>query len=90
MALNIKDGETERLATEVAQITGESKTQAVRTALLERRERLAFRVAPRDRGEDLRRFLREEAWPQIPQGSLGAPLAREERDRILGYGQEGV
>ena len=31
MALNIKDPETERLAAEVAAITGESKTRAVRS-----------------------------------------------------------
>ena len=38
MALNIKDPETERLASEVAKLAGETKTQAVRTALTERKE----------------------------------------------------
>lgn len=33
MALNIKDPETERLAAEVAAITGQTKTGAVRYAL---------------------------------------------------------
>jgi antitoxin VapB len=35
MPLNIKDPETELLAREVAQLTGESKTGAIRTALRE-------------------------------------------------------
>ena len=42
MALNIKDPETERLASEVASMTGESKTRAIRKALEERKERLAL------------------------------------------------
>lgn len=40
MALNIKDAETERLASEIAALTGESKTGAVRQALSERKQRL--------------------------------------------------
>lgn len=42
MALSLKDPETDRLAREVSKLTGESLTEAVRTALSERlaRERL--------------------------------------------------
>jgi antitoxin VapB len=42
MALSLKDPETDRLAREVTKLTGESLTEAVRTALRERlvRERL--------------------------------------------------
>ena len=36
MALSLKDAETDRLAREVAELTGESLTKAVRTALAER------------------------------------------------------
>jgi len=39
MALSLKDAETDRLAREVAKLTGESLTEAVRTALAERLER---------------------------------------------------
>jgi len=35
----------ERLATEIAAMTGESKTRAVKVALQERKQRLALRVA---------------------------------------------
>lgn len=90
MALNIKDPETERLAAEVAAITGESKTRAVKVALQERRQRLAVRVVRRDRVQELRRFLEQEAWPQVPRKVLGKRLPRREREAILGYGPEGV
>ena len=90
MALNIKDKETEKLAAEVAAITGESKTRAVKVALQERRQRLAVRVLRRDRAADLRRFLEQEVWSQVPRKVLGRRVTRRERERILGYGSEGV
>lgn len=90
MALNIKDPETERLAAEVAAITGESKTRAVKVALQERRQRLAVQVVRRDRAGELRRFLEQEVWPQVPRRVLGKQVTRREREAILGYGREGV
>jgi antitoxin VapB len=90
MALNIKNPEVERLVEEVAALTGESKTEAVRTALLERRRRLRLRIAGRERSERIRRFLQREIWAKVPEGQLGHPPDREERERILGYGGEGV
>jgi antitoxin VapB len=90
MALNIKDQQTEQLATELARLTGETKTGAVRTALEERRRRLAQRTVVQDRGARLRRLLEDEIWPQVPPEALGRPLTREEREAILGYGPEGV
>jgi antitoxin VapB len=90
MALNIKDPETEKLAAEVAAITGESKTRAVKVALQERKQRLAVRVVRRDRAEELRRFLAQEVWPRVPRRVLGKRITRREREAILGYGPEGV
>jgi antitoxin VapB len=90
MALNIKDREAERLAAEVAAMTGESKTRAVRVALAERKQRLALRSARRDRGQALLRFLEQEVWPQVPRNVLGRRVTRRERERILGYGPAGV
>ncbi|HYX85678.1 MAG TPA: type II toxin-antitoxin system VapB family antitoxin [Gaiellales bacterium] len=89
MALNIKDPEAERLAADVARMTGESKTRAVRIALAERLERLTAADSA-TRAERLRRFLETEAWPQIPAGVRGGTMSREERERILGYGPDGV
>ncbi len=90
MALNIKDREAERLAAEVAAMTGESKTRAVKVALQERKQRLALRIVRRDRGQTLRRFLEEEVWPQIPRSVLGRRVTRREREAILGYRPDGV
>jgi antitoxin VapB len=87
--MNIKDPEAERLAEEVARMTGESKTRAVRSALAERKERLAYGMTQRDRLEHLRRLLEEEIWPYIPKKELGRKMTRKEKERILGYGKEG-
>jgi antitoxin VapB len=90
MALNIKDPEAERLAAQIAALTGESKTRAVRVALQERKARLALQIARRDRHETLRRFLEQEVWPHIPRRALGRRVPRREREAILGYGPGGV
>ena len=90
MALNIKDPETERLAAEVAKMTGESKTKAIRSSLAERKERLSYRISGRDRRKQLYRLLEQEIWPRIPPRLLGKKLSRREKERILGYGPEGV
>jgi antitoxin VapB len=90
MAMNIKDPQTEALAAEVAALANESKTQAVRTALQERKERLQARNRRYARSQRIDRFLEDEAWPQIPDVVLGKPIPKAERETILGYGPEGV
>lgn len=90
MALNIKNEEVERLATEVAHITGETKTEAIRRALAERRQRLSYRIAAGDRQQRALRFLEREVWPRIPAGQLGRRLSRAEEEEILGYGPPGA
>lgn len=90
MPLNIKNLEVERLVSEIATLTGESKTEAVRRALKERRARLAFSEAGDNRAARLRRFLEQEAWPAMPAGELGRRLSRDEEEEILGFGADGV
>jgi len=90
MALNIKNPEVERLAGEVAMLTGESKTQAIRHALEERKARLKVRVVRQDRRGQLRRFLESEVWSQVPEGLVGKRMSRSEEERILGFGAAGV
>ncbi len=87
MALNIKNREVEELVNEVARITGESKTEAVRRALEERRARLRFPKP--DRNERARRWL-EEVWASLPPDVRGRRITKEEREEILGYGPLGV
>jgi len=90
MALNIKNPVVERLATEVARLAGESKTQAIRRALEERKGRLALRVVRKDRRANLLRFLEREVWPVVPRRLRGRRMGRREEDAILGYGPRGV
>jgi antitoxin VapB len=90
VALNIRDDEVERLATEVARITGESKTEAIRKALAERRQRLAHRVKSADGQTRALRFLDQEVWPRIPADQLGRRLSKDQEDEVLGYGPEGT
>jgi antitoxin VapB len=90
MALTIENPEAERLAAEVAEMAGESQTEAVRKALEERRQRLASQSASPDRVARLRRFLEEEVWPQIPPDVRGKRLTKAEEEEILGYGPGGV
>ncbi len=89
MALNIKDPETERLAAEVAALTGNTKTGAIRYAL---RQVLQAKSPPSvtQREERLTRFLEEEIWPLIPSDQLGKPVSKAEREEILGFGQDGA
>ena len=90
MALNLKDPAAERLAAEVASLTGESKTRAIRVALQERRDRLAGMNARAQSAERLRRFLDDEVWPLLPRNARGKGVSRAEREAILGYGPGGV
>jgi antitoxin VapB len=91
MALNIKNPEVERLATEVARLAGESKTEAIRRALVDRKARLdADQPLKMSRGERLQRFLETEVWPFIPPEERGKRMTKEEREEILGYGPDGV
>ncbi len=90
MALNIKDPKTLELIAEVAALAGETKTEAVRTALAERRERLAVDTDADARYQEALRFMREEIWSLIPEAERGRPITKAEREEILGYGPHGV
>ena len=89
MALNLKNADVERLAAEVARLTGESKTEAIRRALEERRRRLKA-VSPVERRTRVIRFLEKTVWAGLPASERGRRLSREEEDAILGYGPGGV
>lgn len=88
MALNLKNVEVEALAEELAALIGTTKTEAVRQALLEKRNHL---LATRGRDPKLSamRFLEERVWPSLPPGA-SRTLTREEEERILGYGPDGA
>jgi antitoxin VapB len=89
MPLNIKNAEVERLAADVARLTGESKTEAIRRALEERRSRLKGSPAG-DRRKRVLKYLEKNVWATLPKRQRGRRLSREEEDAILGYGPHGV
>ena len=90
MALNLKNPEVEALAAEVAKLAGETKTEAIRKALLERKARLRPEPPPRASKEEMIQYFERFVWPNIPPEELGRTLTREEEDAILGYGPYGV
>ena len=82
MSLNIKDAKTDKLAREVAELAGESITEAIRRSLEERREKLK-------RGRK-RRSLAEEL-DQIGARCAALPdLDTRPADDILGYDKKGL
>ena len=89
MPLNIKNAEVERLAADVARLTGESKTEAIRRALEERRHRLKGPAAG-ERRKRVLTYLEKKVWPALPKKERGRRLSRDEEDAILGYGPAGV
>ncbi|MEZ5317705.1 MAG: type II toxin-antitoxin system VapB family antitoxin [Vicinamibacterales bacterium] len=89
MALNLKNPEVERLAADVARLTGESKTEAIRRALEERKQRLTGRTVA-ERRQRVLRLLKEKFWSALPASERGRRLTRDEEDAILGYGESGA
>jgi antitoxin VapB len=90
VALTIKNPEVERLAAEVAGITGETKTQAIRVALQERRRRLSTGIDPAAREAEVLRWLETEVWPHVPEELRDKPHDPHADDEILGYGPDGI
>jgi antitoxin VapB len=90
MTLHINNPTVDKLLDEITQITGESRTEAVRKALEERRRRLSSQTPVAEKQRGLTAFLQEEVWPQIPPAHLGVRLTKEEQEDILGYGEHGA
>jgi antitoxin VapB len=89
VALNIKNDRVERLATEVARRHGITKTEAVRRALEAELER-SVEPSSAERAAYLVAFLERDVWPFLPAAALGRAPSKTERERILGYGEDGV
>ena len=82
MSFNSRNPRVNRLATKIARLTGETKTQAVIKALSERLERIRRHQSQRSMAEEL---------ADIAQQCANLPV-RDDRtaDEILGYDSEGV
>lgn len=82
MALSIKHPEADRLARDLARVTGESLTEAVVTALRQRLNREQARAHADDLREDLRDIRRRcQALPV---------LDARPPDEIMGYDENGL
>lgn len=79
MALNIKDAETDRLARELATLTGESITDATRRAIEDRLRLVRRTTRPQ---QDLSDIIR--------RGRARRMLDTRPEDEILGYGDDGL
>ena len=82
MPLSIKNAETEGLARKVAELTGETITDAIRLALEERYERL--------RRERSGRSLRDELTEIAEHCSRLPVISNMTDDEILGYDEFGI
>lgn len=82
MPLNIKDPETDRLARELARVSGESLTVATRIALEERLERVRRTQGRAGRRDDLLAI--------IERGRTEHDLDRRTDEEILGYDERGL
>ncbi len=82
MALSIRNSETERLATELARLTGQTKTEAVTEALRNHLERRRREQSGRTLAGELNEIgLRCAKLPVRDSRSA---------DEILGYDQDGL
>ena len=82
MALSIKDKEADRLARLVAELTGETLTEAITVALRERAERLLGSTRDSWRLEAMRRLRTRAAKLAIHDP--------RSPDDIIGYGDDGA
>ena len=82
MALNIKDPETDRLARELAQATGESITEAAKIAIEERVARVRAR---KEAGT-----VRVDLDDLIERARAAIVLDDRSPDEIMGYDDDGL
>lgn len=82
MPISIKNEQTELLARKLAQLTGESLTEAIRVALVERYDRLRQARSGRSLADELN---------EIAQSCAKLPLiSNVSADEILGYDEFGA
>lgn len=82
MAISIKNDEADLLARELAELTGESLTQAILNALRERLERQRILAARNNFYAEIRRI--QEDYRSSPT------MDQRTSEEILGYGEDGM
>jgi antitoxin VapB len=82
--MNVKDRETQRLALQIAKVTGESFTEAIRRSLQERLQRLRLRRNSRAR------IMRDQIDEILRRVDALPELDSRTEDEILGYDDRGL
>ncbi len=82
MALSFKNPEVERVARELAKVTGESMTEAISKALKQRLEKETGRKQSATISDEVRRMLSRVAW-------LRRKNHRSD-DELIGYDKHGI
>lgn len=86
MAIQIKNPAVTRLAAELALLTGDNRTEAIRKALEEKKARLSARLVQRTRSAELARTLGREICSLMREGSRKNVLTPAEVQELLAYG----
>ena len=86
MAITIKNPSVTRLADELASLTGDSKTEAIRKALEEKIVRLSCSSARRARRAELARILGREVCTLARADGKKRILTPAEVQELLAYG----
>jgi len=85
--MSIKNPELEQLAYQLSRLTSSSKTEVIRQALKEKKERLTA-IQGLDRKQRLLSYLENRVWPSLPK-SASRRWTKAQEARALGYGKHG-
>ena len=85
--MSIKNPEVEQLAQELSKLTSSSKTEVIRQALKEKKERLPA-TQGLDRKQRLLSYLENRVWPSLPKDA-SRRWTKAQEARALGYGKHG-
>jgi antitoxin VapB len=90
MPLNIKNSEVERLVEERTRLTKETKTEAIRKALQERKVRLQLTDGLiTDRSARAKNCLERKVWRLIPPELRRKGISKRERESVFTHRHSG-
>ena len=85
-----RDVQQRLLLAEIVALTGESEGTVVMRALEERLARLTRPVSAAERRQRVLNVLETSLWRHRRARDVAGAIDRDEEDRVLGYGPEGV
>jgi antitoxin VapB len=88
MTLTIRNSGVASLATRLAAITGESKTEVIRRALVERSQKFYHDCVRQQHRLEMRRLLGGIAPSDVSRKPRSIRLTRADVEELLGYGPD--